>query len=62
MRLMVRAVEGVWLLAGSQLSKTAKGGAPQATEIKSYDRLGHPPCDFLADSPLAERPKLLAAG
>jgi hypothetical protein len=38
MRLMVRAAEGVWLLAGSQLSKIMKGGAPQAIEIKSYDR------------------------
>jgi hypothetical protein len=42
MRHGVRAEEGLWLPAGSHLSKTTKGGAPQATEIKSYDNVGHP--------------------
>ena len=43
MRHGVRAEEGLWLLAGSHLSKTAKAGAPQASGIKSYDKVGHPP-------------------
>jgi hypothetical protein len=43
MRHGVCAEEGLRLVAASHLSKTTKGGAPQATEIKSYDNVGHPP-------------------